>query len=186
MMGLRINTNAASTGSSGSTSALSNIQGVGSLVGGFGALGSAYAQASAIKAQAAYQQRMLAINKMFADMEAADAIKRGEKAATNYKKAAKRLIGSQRAAIAAQGIEVDTGSALEIQEDTAALAAQDAQNIKNNAYRQAFGFKVQAFDLGGKSSIAGLAASNEARNTVLTGGLNAAQYGMRAADYFSR
>jgi hypothetical protein len=133
-----------------------------------------YAQAGAADAQADFQKSQANTNAVYAEMQGADAIKRGDKEARALKGQGKKLIGSQRAAAAAQGIEVDSGSALDTQEDTAGLVAEDALTIKNNAWREAWGYKVQASNYQGQGAMAGLAAKNTSRSSLVTGGLIAA------------
>ena len=57
---------------------------------------------------------------------------------------AKRLAGSQRAAMGANGVDIGTGTPLAVQEDTYAVAAEDAMMIRNNAARQAWGLRQEA------------------------------------------
>ncbi len=141
------------------------------------AAASAYAQSNSIRGQGEYESSAFNINASFAEMQAEDALKQGEKAAKNLKKQVKLTIGAQRANMAAQGIELDSGSALEIQEDTAVMGELDALTIKNNAYREAWGFKVQAEDFRSRAQYSEWAARNNSRNTLLTGGLQSAGYG---------
>lgn len=144
---------------------------------GIGQIGSGIAgavtQANAMRTQAAYQQQVGDTNARLSEMSASDAISRGDKSATLVQKQGQQTIGSQRAGLAAQGIDVNSGSASDVQSSTAAMAAQDALTVKNNAWREAWGYKVQANQatLGGQfAKIGGDAAAN---STLLTGGMNA-------------
>jgi hypothetical protein len=56
------------------------------------------------------------------------------------------MIGAQRAGIAAGNIDVGYGSAVDVQADAAHLGELDALTIRNNAQREAWGFKVEAID----------------------------------------
>lgn len=132
-------------------------------------------QSNAYKMQAAYEKNAYDWNARIAEIQAQDAVDRGEKAANELKKNTRRLIGAQRAALAAQGIAIDEGDALDIQLETAELGAADAQEIKNNAWREAWGYRVNALDLRGKGSFAELSGKTAARNTLLTGGMNIAK-----------
>lgn len=135
----------------------------------------AYSQSQAIKMQGNYQKNQLQFNAQVAGLQADDAISRGNKAAANKKRETKQIIGKQRAALAAQGIEVNSDTALLIQEDTAGLGAEDVQTIKNNAWREAFGYKVQATDYTGQAAFAQISSGFNARQTMLTGGLQFAK-----------
>lgn len=146
-------------------------------------LGSAFAQSGAIKAQAHYEQTMSEINQRFAARQAEETIRMGDVAASQHKKKVHQLVGSQRAALAAQGIDVGSGDALEIQKETMELGYMDALQIKNNAWRTAWGYKVEASNMASRSKFSGLAARNAANNTLLTGGLQFINKGMKAASY---
>ena len=52
--------------------------------------------------------------------------------------------------------------------------------IENNAWREAWGYKVQAVSGQGQAAQTRLAANNVMDNTLLTGGLQAANYGAQA------
>lgn len=146
-------------------------------------VGGAISQANALQMQGDYQRNIYNLNAKMADFQGADAIRRGEKDAKEVLRASKGAIGAQRAAIAAQGIEVDSGSAVDIQGDTAAAAAEAALKIKNNAWREAWGYKVQALEASSKGEFAGLSASSNAAQTILTGGSQAIGYGIKAWAY---
>lgn len=152
----------------GATVALTAASGVATMM-------SSSSQASALRSQGAYEQQIYESNSRLAMVQADDAITRGNRDATEQLKQTKKLIGSQRAALAAQGIEVGSGSSLDIQQDTAAMGASDALTIKNNAWREAWGFKNQALDYSSKGALAGMTAKNQAKNTILTGGLTFAK-----------
>lgn len=138
-----------------------------------GSLSSSFAQSKATSAQGDYESSIYESNARLKDMMAADAVKRGAAEAIKAKQASKRLIGSQRAALGAQGIDIESGSALDIQKETASLGAEDALNIKNNAWRESWGYQVQANDLRGRAEMSRLTAKAKSKNTLLTGGLSA-------------
>ncbi len=150
--------------------------GAGSFASATTSLAGAYSQSQALEMQANYQKTQSEMNAKLADMQAEDAIKRGNKAAGQVKQQAKRMQGAQRAALAAQGIDIDSGSAAEIQENTEVLSAMDAMQVKNNAWKEAWGFKVQALNTRAEGSWAQAAGQAAARNTLLTGGMQALSY----------
>lgn len=139
---------------------------------------STYSQSRGIKAQGEYQAQQAAQNANLATLQSEDAITRGKRDVSAHKQQVRKLIGSQRAALAAQGVDVNYGSALDVQEDTAALGALDELTISNNAWRESFGYRVQATDYGFQGQFAKLAARNEARNTLLTGGAQIVNSGL--------
>lgn len=141
--------------------------------GGFRAQGQ---QANAVLAQGEYSQRVSEFNAREAETAAADAIARGGRAGAEYTRQTRQTLGSQRAALAAQGIDVNTGSAAAVQEDTAKLSALDILQIQNNAALEAHGYKVQALEsrLQGEMALSGAKQESSALRrasygTLLTG-----------------
>lgn len=135
----------------------------------------AYSQSKAIKQQGKYQAQQLQFNSDVADLQAEDAIRRGNKAVSARKRQTKQDIGSIRAKMAASGVEVNEDSALLAQEDAAMVGAEDIETIKNDAWREAWGYKVQASDYANQSKMAITSSKFNANETLLTGGLNFAK-----------
>jgi hypothetical protein len=73
-----------------------------------------------------------------------DAITRGKEQEAIFRKQIKGMIGSERASFAAQGVEISSGSAEQVQEDTAYQGELDALAIRTNAAREAWGYTVAA------------------------------------------
>lgn len=134
----------------------------------------AYGQAQALEAQGEYQNEMMKINSRNADRQGARAIDLGEKAAQEYKKKVNQVVGSQRAGYASQGVQVDSGTAQAIQLETMDIGVQDVEQIRTNAFLEAMGYKSESQDLIRKGRMARMGAQTEARNTLLSGGLQAA------------
>jgi hypothetical protein len=147
------------------------------ILGGMAAaqLGSSAMQADAQRRQGKFQEAMSRINERRATLEAEDAMVRGEKEAGRYQKQVNQVIGQQRSGYAAQGVVVSSGTAAAIQEETAKMGAEDVQTIRNNAFREAMGFKSQAQQYGMSGRMARRAANFSADQTLLAGGLEAAR-----------
>ena len=128
-------------------------------------------QANALDRAGAYERAGYDQNAQFAEDQAADAIARGKEAELRQRTATRQFRGSQRAGLGAQGIALDSGSALDVQEETVALGELDALTIRNNARREAYGYRVQAGDLRRQGQLAELSARNQA------GALRTASYG---------
>lgn len=105
---------------------------------------SALMSAQQAKAQGAATAEAAQQNAAFANASADDAIKRGEFESDQQRLETRAMIGSQRAGFAANGIDVNSGSAADVQDDTAAMGELDALTIKNNASREAWGYRNQA------------------------------------------
>jgi general stress protein YciG len=115
-------------------------------------------------------------NAQVADLQADDAIVRGADEESRFRQNVRRLVGTQRASFAGQGVEVNQGSARDVQDDARYLGELDALQIRANAQREAWGFKVEAEDRRRGAEIArrgGNAANTagkwNAANTVVGG-----------------
>lgn len=135
---------------------------------------SASQQADAISKEGAAQQQLYGFNERAAQLNASDAIARGNKDATTHEKSVMKLRGNQRASLAAQGIDPNSGSAADIIDETTTLGALDAMTIRGNAAREAWGYKMQAQEYNSKGQFVALETENKRRNTLLTGGIQAA------------
>ena len=111
---------------------------------------------------------------------AQDALVRGGAEANRHRQLAKRYISSQNAALAANGLDISSGSALTQTTDTAALGELDALTAYNNAQRDAYGLKIGAANSRTQGSVARAQGNNAALGTLLTTAANtfAGGYGM--------
>lgn len=152
---------------------------IGMLLNFAGAMAGAAGQRQAAEAKAQemeYQAQVDENNRKVAEWKAADARARGakEEAALRVKVAA--LKGRQRSALAASGVEVGSGSALDILGDTAALGELDALTIRSNAEREEYEQKVVASNLSANAGLKRMGANNariagkmNARTSLLQG-----------------
>jgi hypothetical protein len=159
------------------------LMGIGSIIQGAGTVASSIFSYQAFKQEARFQQSQMEFNARLAEVRARDAIDRGEESAKKLQQRANALKGSQRALYAGQGVEVDSGSASEVQQDTMLQAAEDIRDIRNNAWREAWGYRMDAVANRGQGVMAGLAGVNNANSTLLTGIANASAFGQVAAQY---
>ena len=138
-----------------------------------GGIGSSIAQAGAIRDEAEFQSMRYDMNARIASFQAKEAVRFGEKAAQSELKSTKQTIGKQRAMMAASGVEVSSGSALDIQTSTSRQGALNAMTIRNNAWREAWGYKMDAASSVGQSKFASVSGKYNSRSTLISGGLNA-------------
>lgn len=135
----------------------------------------AYVSARSARNAASTQEKIAQNNAVIAERQAEDSEKRGREAEFNYRKRIKALKGKQRAAFSASGVVVDEGSALDILADTAEQGEFDALVIRNNAEREAYGFRAQSANFQNQSSLHGLQKKSisplfEAGSTAITTG----------------
>ncbi len=117
-------------------------------------------QAAAAAGQANYQAQLARNNQMIAEWNAQRALQQGQVAEQQQRFKTSQVIGSQRAALASQGSDVNSGSPLDIVGDSARAGEFDAQTIRNNAAMQAYGFRVQAANAGAQSELYRQSAAN--------------------------
>lgn len=172
------------SGSGGGSSAM--LYASGSAASAFSNIGSAYSQSQAYKAAGANARQIGDTNARTAELQAKDATSRGNRAAIEVKKQAGRVAGDQRVAFAAQGVDVNSGTAAGIQEDTRAMGALDALTIQNNATLEAWGYKMGGINASAQGRSAEISANSQAAQTLLTGGLRAAGNGLDAAYFYDR
>ena len=110
------------------------------LVAGVAATGlstySAFQQADAAKQTAK-------VNATLADRAAADALKRGDKDAANLRRQGSLLLGSQRAALASRGLDLQEGTAGDMLEQTDFFSQTDQATARTNARKEAAGYATQ-------------------------------------------
>lgn len=142
---------------------------------------SGYAQSEAEKGLGRLEESRNRFNARMAEYAAEDAIRRGDREAGKVRQMGKRVRGAQRAGFAGQGVDVNVGTPVELQEETSLLAEEDMRAVKNNAWREAFGYKVQAADYRMAASYARYASRTRARTTMLTGVMNAGSFIIQGA-----
>jgi hypothetical protein len=153
---------------------------------GMFSLGTAFSNASLQKEMGRYQSSQLRIQSSYSEIAAADAIERGNKEAAELKRRLRNLEGEQILTSAASGIDAFSGSAQNVRESSKLLGDLDIIQIKTNAYREAWGYKTQSTSLMNQANMSRLAADRSAANTLVTGGLNAANSGLLTAYYLNK
>lgn len=122
-------------------------------------------------AQAGYMQKIAGQQQQVADWQAADAVARGKIVEDAQRRKTGQMIGTQTAALAGQGTDF-SGSEQDILGDTAAAGELDALTVRNNAAREAWGYKVQgvnAANSGALSAAKGFTSNLGAGASLLSG-----------------
>lgn len=134
----------------------------------------AYNQSKATKSGYEYQAAVNRNNATLAEWQAQDAIARGQRAEQVQRLKTAQLKGTQRARLAANGVALDEGSALNILNDTDFMGEADAMTIRDNAAREAWGARNQVANYESDASMLSARAAAEspgfaAAGTLLTG-----------------
>lgn len=125
-------------------------------------------QASAQRAAGRFNQQVAANNKTIADRRADDALVRGAEAEAAQRRKTQQQLGTQKVAFGAGNISLGSGTPLDVLAGTAIIGELDALTIRNNARREALGFRVQAQNFESAGELAAFEAESKARGTLLT------------------
>ena len=151
---------------------MSYLDAVGSLLSGWVALEQGKRDAANIELQADIEARQMKFNEKLVRFRAQQLQRRAhDKARKEVPREVARVVGEQKAAFAAQGVEVGSGIAAAMVDETKELGAIDAMTIKNNAAREAFGLEISALDMGFQRELNRMDAANRANASIATGGL---------------
>lgn len=126
----------------------------------------------------AFEEGIADRNAQQAGAMAQDAVARGEIAVQNQRNRVSAIMGSQRAGIGASGIQNDTGTTGDVVTQTAALGELDAQTIRANALREAWGYKAQGTNFKLQSQLDQTEGQNAVTGSLITGAARA--YGIYA------
>lgn len=153
---------------------------------GIMSMGNAYSNAESQKAQADFTTGQLRMNEKLAGVQAASVKEEGDLAASAAEKTGAQREAEQRVHQAATGVDVNSGSALNLQSDTAWQTRQNQITIRNNAWRAAWGYNIKGLDLEMQARESEIGADNNYRNTLLTGGMQAIGYGEQAGGSYKK
>lgn len=132
------------------------------------------------QAEAKSQQKLLDANAKVEEGMANDTRNRGTIAEGDSLAQTDQFMGTQRSAIAASGLRLDSGTPLDVLAGTQAQGNVEARNISGNYQREAFGQSVQSWNSRAGARMAGARASNIGAAmplTLLGGALNVASSG---------
>lgn len=132
-------------------------------------------QSEYAEAQAEAQARAAEQNAKIAKAQGHDAIIRGGEKELELRRDLARHKGNQRATLAANGIDINSGSALDVQNASISEGEYDAAAIRQNAARERWGYEMEAKNYQTQAANAraqGKAASNNALFGSVIGGIN--------------
>lgn len=91
--------------------------------------------------QAQFSKEMANYNAGLAEMNAQDALRRGNEDAMKVGRQGRQLGGTQRAVMAARGIDIGEGTAADILDQTDFFSISDQNTVRNNAAREAWNYR---------------------------------------------
>lgn len=142
---------------------IASVAGAG--IGALGAIQSSRAQAASAK----YNAAVAANNAVIAKQNATWAAQAGEAQAGMSQMKTRAAVGSITANQAASGVDLTTGSSLDVRSSARELGELDAISIRSNAAREAYGFETNASSFTAQSQLDRF----EARSASTSGYINA-------------
>lgn len=137
-------------------------------------------QGKAAQASANYNAKVADMNAKIAERQARDAVERGQQEEQQQRMKTSQVIGQQRAALAANGVDLAFGSPLDVLVDTATMGELDALTIRANTYREERDIRQQGLNSTAQASAfraeganARTAGNMNAFGTILGGGAKA-------------
>lgn len=129
---------------------------------GLGALGAGAAAISAIGAAtsavaqgqaSSYQSQVAKNNQQIAGQNANYAASQGAQQVNQEAMQVRGQIGQQKAAQASSGLDVNSGSAVDVRASTAQLGQQSIANVRNSGARQVYGYTTQGQNFGEQAAM---------------------------------
>lgn len=139
-------------------------------------------QAQAAQAQADYEQAVQRNNNIMAERAKQDALRRGKREETLKRLETAQEVSTKRGQLAGSGFNVNTGSALTAQSDIKAMGGVEAQTIRSNARREAYGIDVD--NARERAGSAGRVSQfkNQKKAAIISGASNIAAAGWKGYD----
>lgn len=128
------------------------------------------------------ERELFGMNAEFAEEQAKDAIARGQEAELRQRYRMRTLLGAQRAAGGGSGVNVNVGSLTDVYRQDLSLGEADADMIRENASREALGFRHEATSLRMQGDLAYRRGRNQSRALRNSAWSSLANY---AGDMFS-
>lgn len=109
-------------------------------------------QASAQKASANYQSEVAASNQQQATQNAQFTAASGQEQAAQQEMKTRAQVGAIAAGEASSGVDVNSPTSTDVRTSQGELGQLDAQTIKSNAARQAYGYEVEGTQFGNQAA----------------------------------
>lgn len=173
--------------STAATAALA-LQGAGAASGAVGSYFSAENQRTNLDTQA----NIADLNAQLSEQSAQAALRAGQRQQQSVRLRTAQLKSNQRAALAANGVDLGSPSAVNLLTSTDTLGTIDADTVNANAVRTGFGYRTQGANyqnqaLTARATAAGISPGLNAATTLLTGAGSVASswYRLNKAGAFS-
>lgn len=145
--------------------AIGTIGAIGSIISGVDAYNTAKASAKA----AEYQEDIYRQNAQIAEQNAVTTKQSGIDDARRIKLQTLSNIATQKVAMAANGIDIDEGSALDLTDTTKYFGEMDALTTVNNAQSRASAYESEGLNFLSQAGLSSLLADNYRKSSFISG-----------------
>ena len=159
---------------------------VSSIVQGAMAYGQGQSNASSIRSAGKIAQMQSDFQSELLETRKTEILAQGDVEAYERQQQLKQMLGSQKVAFAAQGIEVEGDLGYDLAEDAKRTSDADVKAIKNNAWKQSMGIEMDQADLALQSQYNNIQAESRANDAYSKGVSGAIQGGVNAFSTFSK
>ena len=151
-----------------------------SIIGAIGSAQLARTQAKANKSAFEFQSDMSKINARMAERSAQSMLFQGQQQIASLTLRSGKVKSAQRVAMAANGIDLGEGNAVEVQATTDLMTEIDKNTIEANALRSAWGYRTQGVNASNQALMSGVSAdsispNSAASSTLMSSAGNVAQ-----------
>ena len=151
-----------------------------SIIGAIGSAQLARTQAKANKSAFEFQADMSKINARMAERSAQSMLFQGQQQIASLTLRSGKVKSAQRVAMAANGIDLGEGNAVEVQATTDLMTEIDKNTIEANALRSAWGYRTQGVNASNQALMSGVSAdsispNSAASSTLMSSAGNVAQ-----------
>jgi hypothetical protein len=158
----------ASASASGASSAFGYASIATSIIGAIGSAQLARTQAKANQSALNFQADMSKINARMAERSAQSVLFQGQQQVGNLTLRSGKIKSAQRVAMAANGIDLGEGNAVEVQATTDLMTEIDKNTIEANAIRSAWGYRTQGVNASNTALMASASADSINPNAAAT------------------
>lgn len=127
----------------------------------------AYKGSAAQRQAAQFNQGVAEQNQQVAGVQALQAAAAGAAKEDAYRRKLANLMGDQRAEAASTGVDINTGSALELQQDTAGLGAADLSTIRQDTRNSVWQARLGGTSAADQAKLYGFQADNTSPGLAL-------------------
>jgi len=142
-----------------------------------------FANAFADISQSNFIAQQFQMNEKLAGIQSEEALNQGREEQTVSQERTSQLSGSQKAAEAASGVDVNSGTPEITRQQTGEIGGLDYLTLGNNAFMKSLGYQIQGENMGTQAELEKNAGITKASNALLGGGEELYQTQLKAIAY---